>query len=204
MRALGVAIVALATAALIAACGGSAGRIAPTSAATLNADLTNIQAAVLQQDCTVTDGEIQLTRSDFATLLTSVDAALRNELVTGLNVLAASARQQCQPSNTGPTGPTSQTGPTGASSTTGSTGTTSTTGATSSTSSTSATSSTSTSATTTSTTSSTASSTATTTTPASTGASGATCTTTGNGGTQVCEGATGTGNLGGGIGGPAN
>jgi hypothetical protein len=199
MKALAVAGSTLATAVLIAACGGSGGLIPAASAGTLRVDLSKISADVLEMSCTAATADIAIANNDFNSLPASVNQALVTELQNGLTTLATNALKECQ-------GATSSTGPTQ----TGGTGVSSATGATGATSSTSSTSSTTTSSTATSTasttTSSTASSTASTTssdTSTTTGDTGPTCTNTPGegGGTPACDGAT---SQSGGIGGPGN
>ena len=194
MKSLAVAGATLATAALLAACGGSGGLIPAASAGTLRVDLSRISADVVEQNCAAANTDIATANNDFNSLPTSVNQTLVNNLQNGLTALATNALKECQ-------GATSSTGPTQ----TGSTGVTSATGSTAATSSTSST-----------TTSSTASSTASTTTSetsTATGDTGPTCTNTPSesGGTPACDGATtpgggagGGGGGGGGIGGPGD
>jgi hypothetical protein len=192
MKALAVACATLATAVLIAACGGSGGLIPAATSSQLRLDLTKIQTDVDGHDCRATTTDIATANNDFNNIPTSVSASLTGQLQTGLTALTTAALTECQGS-TSSTGPT-QTGPTGP---------TNATSATSSTSSTSSTTS-STASSTASTTSTTESSTPTTTTDTNTttGDGGSTCTsTTGEGGgTQACDG--GTTPPTGGIGGP--
>ena len=123
MRAFVVACVGLATAVLVAACGGRSGLIPAANANTLIADLHNVAAAVFKQDCTATSTGIQQAEVDFNNLPPSVDAALVTQLQDGLITLAADAAKQCQgsTSNTGATGSTNHTGSTGATTTSSST-----------------------------------------------------------------------------------
>jgi hypothetical protein len=198
MKALAVAGATLATALLIAACGGSGGLIPAASAGTLRIDLSRISADVVEQNCAAANTDIAAANNDFNSLPTSVNTSLVTELQNGLTALATNALKECR-GTTSSTGAT-QTGSTGVTSATG------TSGATSSTSSTSSTTSSSTASSTASTTSSTASSTASTTssdTTTTTGDTGPTCTPTPGegGGTPACDGATSTA---GGIGGPGN
>jgi len=198
MKALAVAGATLATALLIAACGGSGGLIPAASAGTLRVDLSRISADVVEQSCAAANTDIAAANNDFNSLPTSVNTSLVTELQNGLTALATNALKECRGA-TSSTGAT-QTGSTGVTSATG------TSGATSSTSSTSSTTSSSTASSTASTTSSTASSTASTTssdTTTTTGDTGPTCTPTPGegGGTPACDGATSTA---GGIGGPGN
>ena len=198
MKALAVAGATLATALLIAACGGSGGLIPAASAGTLRVDLSRISADVVEQSCAAANTDIAAANNDFNSLPTSVNTSLVTELQNGLTALATNALKECR-GTTSSTGAT-QTGSTGVTSATG------TSGATSSTSSTSSTTSSSTASSTASTTSSTASSTASTTssdTTTTTGDTGPTCTPTPGegGGTPACDGATSTA---GGIGGPGN
>jgi hypothetical protein len=199
MKALAVAGATLATALLIAACGGSGGLIPAASAGRLRVDLSSISADVVEQNCAAANTDIATANNDFNSLPTSVNTSLVTELQNGLTALATNALKECR-------GTTSSTGATQ----TGSTGVTSATGTSGATSSTSSTSSTTTSSTASSTASTTTSSTATSTasttssdTSATTGDTGQTCTPTPGegGGTPACDGATSTG---GGIGGPGN
>ena len=199
MKALAVAGATLATALLIAACGGSGGLIPAASAGTLRVDLSRISADVVEQNCAAANTDIAAANNDFNSLPTSVNTSLVTELQNGLTALATNALKECR-------GTTSSTGATQ----TGSTGVTSATGTSGATGSTSSTSSTSTSSTASSTASTTTSSTATSTasttssdTSATTGDTGQTCTPTPGegGGTPACDGATSTA---GGIGGPGN
>ena len=199
MKALAVAGATLATALLIAACGGSGGLIPAASAGTLRVDLSRISADVVEQSCAAANTDIAAANNDFNSLPTSVNTSLVTELQNGLTALATNALKECR-------GTTSSTGATQ----TGSTGVTSATGTSGATGSTSSTSSTTTSSTASSTASTTTSSTATSTasttssdTSATTGYTGQTCTPTPGegGGTPACDGATSTG---GGIGGPGN
>jgi hypothetical protein len=123
MTAFAVACVGLATAVLVAACGGPSGLIPATNSNTLIADLHNVAAAVFKQDCTATSTAIQQAETDFNNLPPSMDAALVTQLQDGLGTLAADAATQCQgsTSNTGATGSTNQTGNTGATTTSSST-----------------------------------------------------------------------------------
>jgi hypothetical protein len=203
MKALAVAGATLATALLIAACGGSGGLIPAASAGTLRVDLSRISADVVEQNCVAATTDIATANNDFNSLPTSVNTSLVSELQNGLTALATNALKECQ-GTTSSTGPT-QTGSTGVTSATG------TSGATSSTSSTSSTSTTSTESSTTSTTTSDTSTTTSTTTSdtSTTGEGGPTCTNTTpgeGGGTPACDGATSTagGGDGGGIGGPGD
>ena len=199
MKALAVAGATLATALLIAACGGSGGLIPAASAGTLRIDLSRISADVVEQNCAAATADIATANNDFNSLPTSVNTSLVTELQNGLTALATNALKECR-GTTSSTGPT-QTGSTGVTTSTG------TSGATSSTSSTSSTTTSSTASSSASTTSSTTSSTASTTsseTATTTGDSGSTCTTTTpgeGGGTPACDGATSNA---GGIGGPGN
>ena len=196
MKALAVAGATLATALLIAACGGSGGLIPAASAGTLRIDLSRISADVVEQNCAAATADIATANNDFNSLPTSVNTSLVTELQNGLTALATNALKECQ-------GSTSSTGPTQ----TGSTGVTTSTGTSGATSSTSSTTTSSTASSSASTTSSTTSSTASTTsseTATTTGDSGSTCTTTTpgeGGGTPACDGATSNA---GGIGGPGN
>ena len=199
MKALAVAGATLATALLIAACGGSGGLIPAASAGTLRVDLSRISADVVEQNCAAANTDIAAANNDFNSLPTSVNTSLVTELQNGLTALATNALKECR-------GTTSSTGATQ----TGSTGVTSATGTSGATGSTSSTSSTTTSSTASSTASTTTSSTATSTasttssdTSATTGDTGQTCPPTPGegGGTPACDGATSTG---GGIGGPGN
>ena len=94
MRAFVVACVGLATAVLVAACGGRSGLIPAANANTLIADLHNVAAAVFKQDCTATSTGIQQAEVDFNNLPPSVDAALVTQLQDGLITLAADAAKQ--------------------------------------------------------------------------------------------------------------
>ncbi|HVC85523.1 MAG TPA: hypothetical protein VNC12_09735 [Solirubrobacteraceae bacterium] len=199
MKSLAVAGATLATAVLLAACGGSGGLIPAASAGTLRVDLSRISADVVEQNCAAANADIATANNDFNSLPTSVNQTLVSDLQNGLTALATNALKECQ-------GATSSTGPTQ----TGSTGVTSVTGATAATSSTSSTTTSSTASSTASTTtSSTASSTASTTSSATstaTGDTGPTCTNTPSesGGTPACDGATTPAGAGGGIGGPGD
>jgi hypothetical protein len=187
-----LAVATLATVALASACGSSNGGLIPTdTAGSLTTDLTNIQAGVLAGDCAVTDQAIETAHSDFENLPSTINAKLRDQLVSGFNTLVLSAELKCESNSGGPTGPTSST------STSSSTTTSS-----SSSAATTTTTTTTTSSAATTTSSSAASTTATTTGPS------CTLITTPNGGT-VCQGATGDTSSngiggGGGIGGPGD
>lgn len=198
MRAIAATAAAIATALTISACGSSTGLIPTTNAATLQGDLSQLSIALSNHDCPETQAALLNANTDLGSLPATVDARLRQQLRSGLQVLTTSALKACKPpkNNTSQTGPTS-TGLTGPTST-GPTGTTSSTSSTSTSSTTSSTSSTTSS--TVSTTSSTSSSAATTGnggTP--TGPTGTTCPGSG-GGTAICDNTTSTN----GIGGPGN
>ena len=96
MRALAVAGATLATAALIAACGGSGGLIPSASAGTLRIDLARISADVVQQDCTAATTDIATANNDVNNLPTSVNTSLLTELQNGLTALATKALTECQ------------------------------------------------------------------------------------------------------------
>jgi hypothetical protein len=173
MRALRLACVAFASAALLAGCGSSVGLISSDSAATLQTDLANIQLAFAAPDCTLASAYVAKAEDDFENLPQSVNPQLLAQLQDGMFALASDEHHQCT-NSTSSTGPTN-TGPTGQTGVTGTTSTTSTTTTTSS-----------------STTSSTTSSTSTGGTTGTTGITGPTCpTTTGvGGGTPACEDST--------------
>jgi hypothetical protein len=174
VRSLALACVALAGAALIAACGSSSGLIAQSSANTLRTALANVENDFSSHDCGAAGNDLADAQIDFDTLLTGVNQKLAKQLQTGLTTLSADERSQCHSSS-------SSTGSSG--SKTGNTGTT---GATSSSSTSSTTSTSTTSTTTTSTSSSSVTGAS-----GATGNSGSTCTsTTVNGGTAVCDGTT--------------
>ena len=181
MRPLRLAMAAIATAALLAACGSSAGQIPVDSANTLHGDLTAVDTAFLNGDCSAASAALSTAQIDFYNLLATVNQKLAGQLERGLSTLSHDEQRQCRHSGSGG-GSTAGTG-TGQTGQTGSTGTTS-----SSSTSSSTTSSTSTSSTSTSTTSS-----------ATTGVTGPTCTSTtgGNGGTPACDGSTSPSGIGG-------
>ena len=184
MRRPALACLALGAAALLSACGSSAGLIPGSSATTMRTALVNVENDVENHDCAATREDLANAQIDFETLLGNVNERLTRQLDTGLDTLIADANRAC--ANSGPgsggqgTGPTTSSGPTGA------------TGATSSSSSSTSSSTTSSTSTTTTTTTTSTSTTATTTTAATSGSTGSTCaTTTGTGGgTPVCEGTT--------------
>ena len=148
MKALATIVTALATAVLVASCGGTSGLIPANYAAVLQNDLTNIESDVQLQDCTSTNHDLNTVSSDLDNLPASVSHTLVANLNHGLLILHRVAVKECRaPSaNTGSSGSTS---PVGASGTTGTTGTSGATGATSSTSTTSSTATTTSSAATT-------------------------------------------------------
>jgi hypothetical protein len=172
MRALRLACVAFASAALLAACGSSVGLVSSDSAATLQTDLANIQLAFAAPDCTLASAYVAKAEDDFDNLPQSINQQLLAQLQDGMFALASDEHHQCT-NSTSSTGPTN-TGPTGPTGVTGTTSTTSTT------------------TTSTSTTSSTTSSTSTSGSTSTTGITGATCpATTGiGGGTPSCDNST--------------
>jgi hypothetical protein len=183
MRPLRLGIVAIATAALLAACGSSAGQIPIDSANTLHGDLTAVDTAFLNGECATASAALATAQIDFYNLLSTVNQKLASQLERGLSTLSHDEQSQCRrSSSTG--GSTTGTGSSGQTGQTGSTGTTSSTSTSSSTTSSTTTSSTSTS----------------TTGSATTGVTGPTCTSTtgGNGGTPACDGSTSPSGIGGG------
>jgi predicted small lipoprotein YifL len=186
VRRLALPFAALLAALALAACGSSGGGLIPhATASELNTDLTNIQVAVDEGDCSATTTQIATAQTHFDNISTKVNRKLRAQLLAGFAALKSSAASACANNST--------------SSSTSSTTTTSTTTSSASTTSTTTTSSAATTSTSSAATTSSSSSAATTTTTPTTGQ---TCIpiTNPNGG-LVCEGSSATNGVGAGTGG---
>ena len=123
MRPLRLAMAAIATAALLAACGSSAGQIPVDSANTLHGDLTAVDTAFLNGDCSAASAALSTAQIDFYNLLATVNQKLAGQLERGLSTLSHDEQRQCRHSGSGGgstagTG-TGQTGQTGSTRTTG-------------------------------------------------------------------------------------
>lgn len=104
---LPLAMLLAACATLLSACGGSGGGLIPAgNAGPLRADFEKVAEAAARGngDCSATEAAIARTKSDFASLPSSVSSSLRAQLSKGIAHLSSQAQLECtQPSSEGAT-----------------------------------------------------------------------------------------------------
>ncbi|MGD0196768.1 MAG: hypothetical protein ABSC56_02500 [Solirubrobacteraceae bacterium] len=128
-RALGLIAATVASAATLAACGGgsTAGLLPTANENALYNSLTALESALANHDCSATAQALSGVQSELASLPTTVDIRLRQNLQTGYTTVSNESRTQCKPQSTGTgthkTHTKPKTGNTGTSGATSATGT---------------------------------------------------------------------------------
>jgi len=129
-RALTAGAATLASALALAACGGSSAGLIPASNANrIGNDLTALGTALANHNCRATQTALDKVSYEIASLPSSVDRRLADNLQRGESDITAEAPAQCKPAASGGNHPTHTTTPT-KKTTTGPTGTTGQTGTT--------------------------------------------------------------------------
>lgn len=115
----------LASAAILASCGGSGGLLSASESASLNRTLDAIDAAVAARDCTATEIASARLRSQTDGLGSGVDQALRDDLAAGAAKVSSLSIRDCANGSTTTSSTTSTTSTTPTSSSSSSTSTSS-------------------------------------------------------------------------------
>jgi hypothetical protein len=88
------------SAALLVACGSTKGLVPTGNAGTLQSDLDAIASNVASGNCTAASQAVSKAQQDLASLPSSVNVQLRQNLTQGFDKLASSAATQCQQQTT--------------------------------------------------------------------------------------------------------